>query len=166
LHWNPCTRSPNWTPELLVLSRVVHGGRERKAERPPQSMCPLNASRTASSTPTPTHPSALHTCARPCLLPRHLPHEQRTRNARASSSPRSTGFCAIWGSISSPTTPGAAPMCHGEARAPVASVPKPTQRAPPRGPFARNSAQKEALFAQGHFKCSSAPRFSSESINN
>ena len=33
-------------------------------------------------TPTPTHPSALHTRARPYLLSRHLPHAQHTRAPR------------------------------------------------------------------------------------
>ena len=47
-------------------------------------------------------PSALHNRTCPCPLT-----SDRTRNARAPTSPRSIGFCAIWGCIS--TSSG----CHG-----------------------------------------------------
>ena len=43
-----------------------------------------------------SQPSALHNRTCPCPLT-----SDRTRNARAPTSPRSIGFCAIWESISS-----------------------------------------------------------------
>ena len=51
-------------------------------------------------------PSALHNRTCPCPLT-----SDRTRNARAPTSPRSIGFCAIWESISSSSRgPGPAAM--------------------------------------------------------
>ena len=46
--------------------------------------------------PHPPQPSALHNRTCPCPLT-----SDRTRNARAPTSPRSIGFCAIWDCISS-----------------------------------------------------------------
>ena len=63
-----------------------------------------------------------HTRARPCLLSRYRPHAQRTRNASAPTSPRSTCFCALWGCISSSSAGvgGPAETTSKEAQAAIA----------------------------------------------
>ena len=70
-------------------------------------------------TPTPTHPSALHTRARPYLA--HAPSfgTDRTRNARAPTSPRSTGFCAILGYISSSSSSPSLESCTAAQTFPI-----------------------------------------------
>jgi hypothetical protein len=76
-------------------------------------------------------PSALHNCACPCPLT-----SDRTRNARAPTSPRSTGFCVIWEGASSsssfsfrcwfrllmPLPPRALRSCREEVLVPVCAL--------------------------------------------
>ena len=73
-----CFQQPTNTGVTWCLAQPLWGSTTTKKA----SLTPQHA--LIGFTPTPTHPSAFHTRARPCLLSRHRLHAQRTRNARAT----------------------------------------------------------------------------------